>query len=111
MGQRASDGPIKVQLKCPTSGAKIFWAFNSSASTPPALALEGGQPMAEEPYGTGRGKLDGSQPLPSKFMAGCASGFEYVELMTSGSLTAFASKEGLADSVVIQSDEFTIAGR
>ena len=61
--------------------------------------------------GAGPGKRDGTQPLPSKFMAGCALAFEYVDIMTSGNLTAFASKDGLVDSQLVVSDEFTIAGR
>lgn len=35
----------------------------------------------QEPWGTGPGKRDGTQPLPSKFMAGCAMAFEYVVSM------------------------------
>jgi len=65
----------------------------------------------QQPWGTGKGKRDGSQPLPSKFMAGAAKAFEYIDIMTSGKITAIASKDGLQDSLTVVSDDFTIAGR
>jgi hypothetical protein len=66
---------------------------------------------SKQPWGTGMGKRDGSQPLPSKFMAGVAQAFEYIDVMTSGKITAFASKNGLQDSLTVISEEFTVAGR
>ena len=85
--------------------------FNSLDSTPENLSIEAGEPIKQEPWGTGKGKRDGSQALPSKFMAGCSQSYEYIDLMTSGHITAFASKEGLSDSLKVVSDEFVIAGR
>jgi len=111
IGTRSGDKPLKIQLKCATPGSTIYWTFNSLPSTPDDLAIEGGEPLKEEPWGTGKGKRDGSQPLPSKFMAGAAKAFEYIDIMTSGKITAIASKDGLQDSLTAVSDDFTIAGR
>jgi hypothetical protein len=44
-------------------------------------------------------------------MAGAAKAFEYIDIITSGKITAIASKDGLQDSLTVVSDDFTIAGR
>eukprot|EP00960_Hanusia_phi_P008219 235334-Hanusia_phi.AAC.2 len=92
---------LRVQLRSKTEGVRIYYAFNSHRTTPRNFALEGGRPMKEEPYGTGRGKVDGSAPLrdevtgrarPNKMIAGVVENFGYVDVTTSGILTAFAAK-------------------
>jgi len=99
---------------------KIYYTFNSRDSTPPEFALEGGDPIKEEPYGTGVGKLDGSQPLRdpktgaprlNPLCAGVVENFSSIEVTTSGVLKAFACKPGVADSIVAKSNTYSIAGK
>jgi hypothetical protein len=78
--------------------------------------VEGGQPIKEPPFGTGRGSRDGSRPLlsdagsprPDPRAAGCVDNHDFVDVCTSGVLTAFAAKDGLSDSVLAQSQLFTV---
>lgn len=114
---KEKDAVVRVMLKSVTPHTTIYYSFNSRDSTPLEFAIDGGQPTKNPPYGTGPGRRDGSKrlvsdggsPRPDPLIAGSVANHEMVKVSTSGTLTAFASKDGLEDSQIVSSQLFTVA--